>query len=137
VSQAEAETVRLGSQKDANSRTLRRYIHLNGIRSCQLVMGVTELDEGSVWNTMPVHTHQRRSEIYMYFNVPPEAVVIHLLGPPDETKHVMVRDGQAVISPSWSVHSGVGTRNYTFVWAMGGENQVFDDMDWVEMKGLG
>jgi 4-deoxy-L-threo-5-hexosulose-uronate ketol-isomerase len=133
---AEAETVRLGSQRDANSRTLRRYIHLNGVRSCQLVMGVTELDEGSVWNTMPVHTHQRRSEIYMYFNLPPDALVIHLLGAPEETKHVMVRDGQAVISPSWSVHSGVGTRNYAFVWAMGGENQVFDDMDWVDMKGL-
>ncbi len=137
ITSAEAETVRLGSQKDANSRTLRRYIHLKGVRSCQLVMGVTELDEGSVWNTMPVHTHQRRSEIYMYFNLPPDAVVIHLLGPPDETKHLMVRDGQAVISPSWSVHSGVGTRHYTVVWAMGGENQVFDDMDWVDMKGLG
>jgi len=131
-----ASPTRLGTVQDANKRTIYKYIHGGAIRSCQLVMGLTELEEGSVWNTMPVHTHQRRSEIYMYFNIPENAVVLHLLGEPSETKHVMVRNGQAVISPSWSIHSGVGTRNYSFVWAMGGENQEFDDMDWVEMKGL-
>jgi 4-deoxy-L-threo-5-hexosulose-uronate ketol-isomerase len=127
---------RLGSTEDANKRTIYKYIHGGAIRSCQLVMGLTELEPGSVWNTMPVHTHQRRSEIYMYFNLPDTAVVLHLLGEPSETKHLMVRNGQAVISPSWSIHSGVGTRNYSFVWSMGGENQEFDDMDWVEMQGL-
>ena len=131
-----ATPTRLGSVQDSNKRTIYKYIHGGAIRSCQLVMGLTELEEGSVWNTMPVHTHQRRSEIYMYFNLPEDAVVLHLLGEPAETKHLMVRSGQAVISPSWSIHSGVGTRNYSFVWAMGGENQEFDDMDWVEMKGL-
>jgi 4-deoxy-L-threo-5-hexosulose-uronate ketol-isomerase len=99
-------------------------------------MGLTELEEGSVWNTMPVHTHQRRSEIYMYFNMEKDAMVVHLLGEPSETKHLIVRDGQAVISPSWSIHSGAGTRNYSFIWAMGGENQVFDDMDWVPAGNL-
>jgi 4-deoxy-L-threo-5-hexosulose-uronate ketol-isomerase len=131
---ADAEKVELGTQTDANVRKLYRYIHLNGARSCQLVMGFTELMDGSVWNTMPVHTHQRRSEIYMYFQIPADKMVIHLAGPPEETRHIIVRDGQAVISPSWSVHSGAGTKNYAFVWSMGGENQVFDDMDWVEMK---
>jgi 4-deoxy-L-threo-5-hexosulose-uronate ketol-isomerase len=99
-------------------------------------MGLTELEEGSVWNTMPVHTHQRRSEIYLYFKIHEDAMVLHLLGEPTETKHLMVRNGQAVISPSWSIHSGVGTRNYSFIWAMGGENQEFDDMDWVPMGAL-
>jgi 4-deoxy-L-threo-5-hexosulose-uronate ketol-isomerase len=132
----QATPAHLGTVEDANKRTIYKYIHGGAIRSCQLVMGLTELEVGSVWNTMPVHTHQRRSEIYMYFNLPENAVVLHLLGEPTETKHLMVRDGQAVISPSWSVHSGVGTRNYSFVWAMGGENQEFDDMDWVEMQGL-
>jgi 4-deoxy-L-threo-5-hexosulose-uronate ketol-isomerase len=131
-----ATPTRLGTAQDANRRTIYKYIHGGAIRSCQLVMGLTELEEGSVWNTMPVHTHQRRSEIYMYFNLPEDAVVLHLLGEPQETKHLMVREGQAVISPSWSIHSGVGTRNYSFIWAMGGENQEFDDMDWVKMDGL-
>jgi 4-deoxy-L-threo-5-hexosulose-uronate ketol-isomerase len=134
---ANVEHSPLGSTKDANKRTINKYIHPNGIRSCQLVMGLTELDEGSVWNTMPVHTHQRRSEIYMYFNLAPESVLFHLMGEPGETRHVVVRDRQAVISPSWSIHSGVATQNYSFIWAMGGENQAFDDMDWVEMKSLG
>jgi 4-deoxy-L-threo-5-hexosulose-uronate ketol-isomerase len=106
------------------------------MRTCQLVMGLTELEEGSVWNTMPVHTHRRRSEIYMYFNVREDALVVHFLGEPTGTRHIMVREGQAVISPSWSIHSGVGTRNYAFIWAMGGENQEFDDMDWVGMGTL-
>jgi len=133
---SDAEPVKLGSQKDANKRTIYKYIHPNGIKSCQLVMGLTELDEGNVWNTMPVHTHQRRSEVYMYFNINEEAVVLHLFGEPNETRHFILRNGQAVISPSWSVHSGVATQSYSFIWGMGGENQDFDDMDWVSMKDL-
>jgi 4-deoxy-L-threo-5-hexosulose-uronate ketol-isomerase len=133
---ADAEHAYLGSQKDANKRTLNRMIHAKGIQSCQLVMGLTELEEGSVWNTMPSHTHQRRSEVYMYFNVAPDALVVHLMGQPDETRHIMMRNEQAVLNPSWSIHSGGGTRNYSFIWAMGGENQVFDDMDGVSMDGL-
>jgi len=133
---ADAEHAYLGSHKEANKRTLNRMIHAKGIQSCQLVMGLTELEEGSVWNTMPSHTHQRRSEVYMYFNVAPDAMVVHLMGQPAETRHIMVRNGQAVLNPSWSIHSGGGTRNYSFIWAMGGENQVFDDMDGVTMDGL-
>ncbi len=133
---SDAEHNPLGSLKDANKRTINKFIHPNGIKSCQLVMGLTELEEGSVWNTMPVHTHQRRTEIYMYFNLPQDTMLLHLFGEPGETRHIVVRDRQAVISPSWSIHSGVGTRNYSFIWAMGGENQAFDDMDWVAMKSL-
>jgi 4-deoxy-L-threo-5-hexosulose-uronate ketol-isomerase len=133
---AEAEHAYLGSQKDANKRTLNRMIHAKGIQSCQLVMGLTELDEGSVWNTMPSHTHQRRSEVYMYFNVAPDALVVHLMGQPDETRHIIMHNEQAVLNPSWSIHSGGGTRNYSFIWAMGGENQVFNDMDAVTMDEL-
>lgn len=132
----DAEPARLGSQKDANKRTIYKYIHPNGIKSCQLVMGLTELEEGSVWNTMPPHTHQRRSEVYLYFNIDPNAMVIHLMGQPDETRHLVIRNGQAVLNPSWSIHAGVGTQNYTFIWAMGGENQVFDDMDGVKVSEL-
>ena len=132
----DAETAPLGSLKDANKRTIYKYIHPRGIKSCQLVMGLTELAEGSVWNTMPPHTHQRRSEVYMYFNLPPNAMVLHLMGLPDDTRHIVMRDRQAVLSPPWSIHSGVATQNYTFIWGMGGENQVFDDMDGVEMPKL-
>jgi len=133
---SDAERANLGSTKDANKRTINKYIHPNGIKSCQLVMGLTELEEGSVWNTMPVHTHQRRSEIYMYFNLSENAVLFHLMGEPSETRHMVLRNKQAVVSPSWSIHSGVATQNYSFIWAMGGENQAFDDMDWVEMKSI-
>jgi 4-deoxy-L-threo-5-hexosulose-uronate ketol-isomerase len=133
---AEADQSKLGSQRDANKRTINRLIHANGIRSCQLVMGLTELEEGSVWNTMPSHTHQRRSEVYMYYNMEPDAVVIHMMGQPEETRHLVMRNEQAVLNPSWSIHSGVGTTNYSFIWAMGGENQVFDDMDGVAMSEL-
>lgn len=118
----------LGSQEEANRRTLRRYIHDQGIKSCQLVMGYTELEVGSLWNTMPAHTHERRSEIYLYFDVAPDARVIHLMGTPEESRHLIVGNREVVVSPSWSMHSGVGTRNYRFVWAMGGENQMFEDM---------
>ncbi len=117
-------------------RELRKYVHPAGITSDQLVMGVTELAEGSVWNTMPAHTHDRRTECYLYFDLPAEHRVLHLLGEPGETRHLVVSDEQAVISPSWSVHSGAGTHRYGFVWAMAGENQSFDDMDHVAVADL-
>lgn len=123
-------TVReLGDPLTSNRRTLNQYIHENGVRSCQVVMGVTTLHPGSMWNTMPAHTHDRRMEAYLYFDLPDDARVIHIMGEPTETRHLVVGDEEAVISPSWSVHSGVGTASYSFVWAMAGENQAFDDMD--------
>jgi 4-deoxy-L-threo-5-hexosulose-uronate ketol-isomerase len=129
VLKGQGNALELGDQLTSNRRTLNQYIHENGIRSCQIVMGVTELHPGSMWNTMPAHTHDRRTECYLYFDVPHDARVIHLLGEPTETRHLIVGDRQAVISPSWSIHSGVGTANYSFVWAMAGENQSFQDMD--------
>ena len=131
-----AETVELGSAEQANRRTIHKYVYPGGPRSCQLVMGVTTLAEGSVWNTMPAHTHPRRVEAYLYFDLAPEAAVFHFLGRPQQTRHVVVRNQQAVLSPSWSIHSGCGTSDYSFVWAMGGENQLFDDMDMVEVDEL-
>ncbi len=119
----------LGSSETANHRAIHRLIHLDGVHSCQLVMGYTELSPGSVWNTMPPHTHMRRSEVYLYFNLDPAARVVHLMGPADETRHIVVANKQAVISPGWSIHAGVGTASYTFCWGMGGENQVYSDMD--------
>ena len=113
----------------SNRRTLNQYIHEGGIRSCQIVMGVTQLHPGSMWNTMPAHTHDRRTECYLYFDLPADARVLHLLGEPGQTRHMVVADRQATIAPSWSVHAGVGTVAYSFVWAMAGENQAFDDMD--------
>lgn len=133
---AEAETEKLGSLEQSNARTIHRYIHLKGVRSCQLVMGMTELEPGSVWNTMPCHTHERRMEVYLYFNIPENAAVFHFMGEPAETRHIIVRNEEAVISPSWSIHSGCGTRNYTFIWGMAGENQVFADMDAVSISAL-
>ncbi|MEW5799920.1 MAG: 5-dehydro-4-deoxy-D-glucuronate isomerase [Bacteroidota bacterium] len=133
---SDAEPQHLGSQKDANRRTIYKYIHMNGIKSCQLVMGMTELEEGSVWNTMPAHTHLRRSEVYMYFNMRYDAVVFHFMGEPIESRNLVVKNNQAVISPSWSIHCGAGTSNYSFVWAMGGENQEFSDMDAVPIKDM-
>lgn len=119
----------LGSAETANDRVLYKFIHPGGIPSCQLVMGVTLLRRGSVWNTMPPHTHARRSEVYLYFDVPPNAAVFHFLGQPQETRHLIVRDREAVLSPPWSIHSGAGTDSYGFVWGMGGENQDFADID--------
>lgn len=131
---SKAEPNRLGSLEDSNQRTIYKYIHPQGVKSCQLVMGMTILEPGSVWNTMPCHTHERRMEVYLYFNLPEEALVFHYMGEPTETRHIAVRNEEAVISPSWSIHSGCGTRNYTFIWGMAGENQVFSDMDAVVMK---
>lgn len=133
---SDANVVRLGTTANANSRTIYQHIHENGIKSCQLVMGLTELEEGSVWNTMPPHTHLRRSEIYMYFGLGQENILFHLMGKPDEIRNIVVRDGQAVISPIWSFHAGVGTKNYGFIWSMGGENQTFEDMDLIDLQSL-
>ena len=129
VSPGEGTVRELGDQVTSNRRTLNQYIHENGVKSCQIVMGVTQLHPGSMWNTMPAHTHDRRTECYLYFDLPEDARVIHLMGEREETRHLVVADRQAVISPSWSLHSGVGTSAYTFIWAMAGENQAFDDMD--------
>ena len=131
-----ADPVRLGSVESANKRTIYKCIHPDGVQSCQLVMGFTVLDPGSVWNTMPPHTHERRMEVYLYFNVPGDARVFHYMGPPSETRHIVVADGQVVISPSWSIHAGVGTAAYTFCWGMGGENQAFDDMDPLSIENI-
>ena len=136
IKNSEALATRLGSKNDCNERTIHKYIHPDGVKSCQLVMGLTELEKGSVWNTMPSHTHQRRTEVYMYFDLDPESFVVHLLGEPDETRHIIMRNKEVVLNPSWSIHSGVGNSNYTFIWAMGGENQIFDDMDWVPGKSM-
>lgn len=132
----DAEAVHLGSVEASNKRTIYKYIHPAGIQSCQLVMGFTELAPGCVWNTMPPHTHERRMEVYLYFAMADTTRVFHLMGPSDETRHIVVADGQAVISPSWSMHSGVGTGAYTFCWGMGGENQAFDDMDGIAIDTL-
>ncbi len=136
IALADAEPVVMGDSATSNKRTIRKYIHPGGVKSCQLVMGMTTLDTGSVWNTMPTHTHQRRMEAYLYFDMPADAVVFHLMGEPEETRHLVVREGEVVLSPSWSIHSGAGTANYTFIWGMAGENQNFGDMDHVPMAGL-
>jgi 4-deoxy-L-threo-5-hexosulose-uronate ketol-isomerase len=133
---AGADASRLGDASGANRRTIRRYIHAGGVKSCQLVMGVTELEEGSVWNTMPPHTHMRRTELYMYFGLGPDAFAMHLMGKPEETRTLVVRDREAVLSPGWSIHAAAGTKKYSFVWAMGGENQEFSDMDGLNMRDL-
>ena len=125
----EAKKRPLGSLEEANKRVINQFIHPDVLPTCQLSMGLTQLDPGSVWNTMPSHTHERRMEIYTYFNIPEGNVVMHFMGQPQETRHIVMKNFDAVISPSWSIHSGCGTSNYTFIWAMGGENQAFDDMD--------
>ncbi|MGA3009317.1 MAG: 5-dehydro-4-deoxy-D-glucuronate isomerase [Terracidiphilus sp.] len=129
IHSADEPKTTLGSAETANLRDITKVIHLEGARSCQLVMGFTQLASGSVWNTMPAHTHMRRSEVYLYFNIAEGQRVIHLMGPGDETRHLVIADKQVVISPGWSIHAGVGTKNYTFCWGMGGENQVYSDMD--------
>ena len=136
ISIAESEPLRLGSDEQSNRRTIYKYIHPDGVASCQLVMGLTILEPKNVWNTMPTHTHERRIEAYFYFDFPEDDIVVHFMGPPSETRHLILRSEEAVLSPSWSIHSGVGTRNYTFIWGMAGENQTFSDMDDVPMASL-
>lgn len=126
---AQTTGTELGTQLQANARTLYKFIHTGGIKSCQLVMGLTVIKPGSAFNTMPAHTHLRRSEVYLYFNVPTAAAIFHFAGHPAETRNIMVHDRQAVLSPAWSVHCGAGTAAYSFIWGMGGENQEFSDMD--------
>ncbi len=132
----EASPVNLGSQATANERTIYKYIYLQGMQSCQLVMGLTVLKEGSVWNTMPAHVHDRRMEAYFYFDVPEGQKVLHLMGQPQETRHLFIANHQAIVSPPWSIHSGCGTSNYSFIWGMAGENKDYGDMDPVAIPDL-
>jgi 4-deoxy-L-threo-5-hexosulose-uronate ketol-isomerase len=136
VRKEEAQPAELGSAETCNRRTVYMYIHLAGAKSCQVVMGMTELHSGSAWNTMPAHTHMRRSEIYFYFDLADNARVFHLMGPPDETRHLVIANRQAVISPGWSIHAGVGTQAYRFCWGMGGENQDYADMDPARLESM-
>jgi 4-deoxy-L-threo-5-hexosulose-uronate ketol-isomerase len=136
MTKEQASPANMGAIETANKRTIYKYIHPDGIKSCQLVMGLTVLENGSVWNTMPAHTHDRRMEAYFYFDVPENQGVLHLMGQPQETRHLWVKNHEAIISPPWSIHSGCGTSNYGFIWGMGGENQSFGDMDFVPVKKL-
>jgi 4-deoxy-L-threo-5-hexosulose-uronate ketol-isomerase len=136
LSTNDAKQLHLGAPAQANVRTIYQFIHPQVMRSCQLVMGMTVLEPSSIWNTMPCHTHDRRMEVYLYFDLPQDGLVFHLFGEPQETRHILVRNEQAVISPSWSIHSGVGTVHYSFIWGMAGENQTFTDMDEVPMSVL-
>ena len=136
MTKADAAPVKLGELATSNKRTIYKYIHNEGIQSCQLVMGLTILEPGSVWNTMPAHVHDRRMEAYLYFDVTPGHAVLHLMGETTETKHIWVHNHQAIISPPWSIHSGSGTKNYSFIWGMAGENKDYTDMDFAEISEL-
>ena len=131
-----AKKVKMGDTSTSNKRTINQYIHPDVCKSCQLVMGMTVLEDGSVWNSMPTHTHDRRMEVYFYFDMNENTRIFHFMGEPNETRHIIMKNEEAVISPSWSIHSGAGTASYTFIWGMTGENQTFTDMDHIEMKDL-
>lgn len=136
ITPKDANKLELGCQSDANVRVLRQYIHPEVCDSCQLVMGITTIADGSIWNTMPCHTHDRRSEVYLYFDMTEDTRVFHLMGEPTETRHLVVANEQAILSPGWSIHSGAGTGRYSFIWSMAGDNQDFTDMDFVAMDDL-
>ena len=136
ISIADAAKVPTGAPETSNKRTIYQFIHPDVLETCQLLMGLTVLESGNVWNTMPAHTHERRMEIYTYFDMPEDGAVFHLMGKPDQTRHIVVKNGDAVIAPSWSIHSGVGTSSYAFIWAMSGENQTFTDMDTIDITKL-
>jgi 4-deoxy-L-threo-5-hexosulose-uronate ketol-isomerase len=136
ISTKDAQSLHLGSPEKANVRTIYQLVHPKVLKSCQLVMGMTALEPNSIWNTMPSHTHDRRMEVYFYFDLPEDSLVFHLMGEPGETRHIVVRNEQAVLCPSWSIHSGVATHHYTFIWGMVGENQTFTDMDDIPMSEL-
>jgi 4-deoxy-L-threo-5-hexosulose-uronate ketol-isomerase len=136
IDTTKAKKVPMGETSKSNKRVINQYIHPDVMETCQLSMGLTELEEGNVWNTMPCHTHERRMEVYMYFNLPEDQIVFHLMGQGHETRHIVMRNEEAVISPSWSIHSGCGTSAYSFIWGMVGENKTFNDMDHIDMKDI-
>ena len=136
ITMAEAAKKPMGSLETSNKRVINQFIHPDVLKTCQLSMGLTTLEPGSVWNTMPAHTHERRMEVYYYFEIPKDNVVFHMMGEGNQTRHIVMQNEQAVISPSWSIHSGVGTANYSFIWAMGGENLAFNDMDGIATTDL-
>lgn len=136
ITRADVTPMTVGSAETSNLRTINKYLIPEVVETCQLSMGLTKLAEGSLWNTMPTHTHERRMEAYFYFNIDEENAVFHMMGQPQETRHILIHNEQAVLSPSWSIHSGVGTKNYTFIWGMIGENQTYDDMDHVKIKDI-
>jgi 4-deoxy-L-threo-5-hexosulose-uronate ketol-isomerase len=136
ASNKEAQPVHLGDIANSNQRTIYKYVHPDGVKSCQLTVGITLLEPNNMWNTMPAHTHARRMEVYCYFDIKDDNLVFHLMGEPTETRHLVIRNEEAIISPSWSIHAGMGTGNYAFIWAMAGENQAFNDMDAIALGDL-